>query len=701
MRLLATAVLLVCAAAHARELTIHVEPVIQATVAARAVAGGETATAPVIDGVARLPLAEGSYEITASADGWWLAPAYVTVGRRELLLRAWPRTAITGTFRAARALPSTVAVRFSYDGGVAEIECPLDDGRWRCEVPAMPLDLRVRARGFLTQFFPSIEPHAGAPLDLGRRTLLAGGSITGSVVREDGTVARGAAVQITAAGTKIASSRTDERGAFNIGALAAGAYRVTVIDGGAAAAPVDVTVRENGECELLAPMRLLEPRALTVAISPERDPADAPWHVRIARKSESGERWDIATEGAADAGGRFETRLGAGVYAIAVAPADDPSSAWATVKTMLSADSVQPISLDLDTVDGSVRLGEQPLAAGLEFHSGARRVTARAGDDGRFRVPLPRDVETWSIRIDSDAPRVKREVTAEITAARKLDLVLPATFISGDVFDERGSRVEQAIVTITSLSEPLATAIQATVRGGAFVANGVGAGRYRVQAASFAQEQSDAVEVTVGADEPAVGLRLDVRRSNRFDAAVSALGSPVAGAEVIVAPVETLALANGSRRTDASGRVSTLLPNGTRTIDVAVAAPGFAFRMFRTALAHETAPVPVSSTAGTLVVEVPDWRADTDTPQPFVMHGGAVLPLQLLATRWGGRFDETAPHVWRMTVPMLEPGEYRVCSALRGRGDDLRPAQIDPRQCGAAIVPPFGEGRISLPPRDS
>jgi hypothetical protein len=163
----------------------------------------------------------------------------------------------------------------------------------------------------------------------------------------------------------------------------------------------------------------------------------------------------------------------------------------------------------------------------------------------------------------------------------------------------------------------------------------------------------------------------------------------VPGARVSAFPVGTHAVVTAIATTDAGGNFRIDLPPGTRFADVSIAPPGFALRMFRTEVRPETAVINVDQTSGTLRLTAPQFAQDEQTPQGFILHDGAVLPMIVLMQARDAATAASQRKEWMdVSIPLMEPGVYSLCIGPYGQwfaGQPFRAAQ-----CTSGVLAPFG-----------
>lgn len=224
------------------------------------------------------PSAQGiSAEIRIDAPGFWgpSLPLLLTERETTARIRLHPTGELRGQVIAEEAtLPETLAVHFRSAPGPEEtplesehsIECPIEDGKLRCQVPAGSLDLRFRARGFVSvhRWGFDLPPHQTR--NIGRLVLRRGASVVGWVVASGEEFQPESASVVLTPKTTLESrrpetrereesfrhqTRPNERGFFQLAGIPAGSYYAVVRHPGFAPSRMEpILVREGLELEL-------------------------------------------------------------------------------------------------------------------------------------------------------------------------------------------------------------------------------------------------------------------------------------------------------------------------------------------------------------------------------------------------------------------------------------------------------------------
>lgn len=637
-----------------------------------------------VPGQHRLELPAGNWEVSAQSPLLWSAPSVVANGE-TVQLDLWPAGFVYGAIRQQRKGAPVDALRALFTSlergtGAApdvppsgEAQCTVEGVKWRCPVPAGRHDLRFVARGYAAEFRWDQQVTARKETNVGMLTMRPGASLHGLVTLARGVTIKSTAVVVTAAPRAAASlpqrrysSPVDQRGFFQIAGLPAGEYVVRAAAGNLRSEERTVTILEERNAELRAPLIVDTPRTLSVHVSGPRE-APPPWHVRLF-SVQPGSPMESAAAGMTDDHGAWSAQLPPGDYWLQVGRSE--TSRWRAVDVTIGAADV-----DLDVripgrlARGTVTLGRTPLAgARLLFggEQGAEQETLITDGEGKFSGVLPEpgenDDSRWIVTIESDQPRVKRTVHAEPADEEgeelEFEIVLPGTTVTGRAVNEDGSGEPYAIVTLRSADAAVFEQAD-TQADGTFVLFGFEPGTYRVRAESFKRTSGIVnVEATEGVtapvqlvlrDEVIVRGKIQSRHTSGVEANLTALQR---GTRTDFIP---------TANSDARGLFELRLPPETRIFDVLVQAPGFATAAGRIVVEDDKfLTITLDQNGGTLSMEFP---AGTD---PVLRHDGAEFRARWFATVTGGT-TETTDRTERATLANLEPGEYTLCLENRCR----------------------------------
>lgn len=658
-------------------------------------------TAP---GAVTVDLPAGNWSLDASGPAIWHASQYFTVARTNATVRVqvWPAGTIAARvgIKGRREPPSVVTVRFQPHENrdrlpAAETTCAVVAGRIRCPMPAGDYDIRLRPAGCITRFLWNTRIDVAAARDLGTIVFVPGASIVGRIEIGAGVAAGKIAVTATpaniaanpdikaAGGIRLAAlpAVVEPKGVFHIDGLPPGRYTLTAsADAHQRARAVDVDVVENVTAELREPLRIEVPKVLRLAITPLTPGDGERWHVALTREV-TARRTETVTQSSASADGAWSSPpLNSGRYDISVGRDDD--STWhAETIDFGDRDLLLPIHVEQRQVRGRVRMAGKPLQARVELRSGRASATFETDSDGAFRGDLPWSSGAWTADVKASASPVHIILTDVAMRPAEdgvtIAIELPNTGIIGTVVDESNRPVADALVNIAATDERAFILQQTTDAAGAFTLAGLAPGTYQVHAGSFVRE-STPVQVTVRDDDAPEPLTLVVHDVTKVHGRVYSPFGPVAGAEVIIAPTDVEASFARINVTDAGGEFATTVAPGAREVNVFVAAPGFAYKLFHTRLRDSSLDVPVDQRGGR--IELPAAQGEL---APALVHAGAV--------QWAANVSDAASAGGRITLPAIESGPYGVCmvtpdeyvSLTRG----IAPAAT---RCRTGFVPPHG-----------
>ncbi len=679
----------------------------------------------VLDGENTFQLPAGQWQIHVTAPGYWHPPLRLNAeGLRVLAsLTMWRTGTLTGRVISPKGepIPPELIIRFSRPlVDVAskmpegEVTCAVaSDGMWSCDVPAGRPDIRARARSYMTHFFWDTEVRQGRVKNFGRMPLVHGGSVIGRVELRSGNPAK-TRVRITAvpASGDIRKEKdaptpsvffavANPEGFFQIGGLPGGEYLVSAGAPDLTSETRRVRLLENGEVELLDPLVVDQPGVLKVTTSPPLDPSGRPWRIGLFAASTIG-REDLVTTDAADREGNWTwKKLRTTRYRIVFG--DNEGSTFASILFDGHSGTVDlPVDLATVSVEGTVYLGDLPLPSTVWFGGRDSAVSVRmtADADGKFAGEVRSiDRESIEVSIEATNPVVSRSVRVPIVkrdGKYDLEVRLPATTLMGSVVDEHGQRVPAGIVTISDRARSLF--VQTKIEpDGTFVIHGLPPGTFVTKAAGKNLDESEAVEIGLSAEDAVATVVLTMKPGRRFTGRIVSASGPVPRAKITPAPTDVASLVLFASTADAEGKFAHLLPSGAGQIDVTIAASGFAFRMFHIPVPGTPLQIPVASEAGTLRVTTPHFDGGAGA-QPYLRHEGAVIPLMRLTSGWVGRVQWSERDV-AFEIPMMEPGQYSVCSATREQIADMRFGRFTPKDCPSGYLAPGGQLALSLTPR--
>jgi Carboxypeptidase regulatory-like domain len=664
-----------------------------------------------VPGLGGFDMPAGTWMIEVVVAGYWHPPSVVHLKDRAetVEFKLWPTATIHGTIKVKKSdpMPQELAVRLQSPPSVGiedrlpvtQIKCPVQDGAWSCDVPAGVLDLRFHARRFLSEYRWKFPLAAGANADLGTFVLRRGSSVIGNVElaprlkpldketrillhpRSFGAPADDRGRE----SMRVLAATTNDRGFFAIEGVPPGEYTIVAQQKDLTSLPQPVRVLEDAEVELFEPLILYPPRTLTLHVMPEVDPAGNPWHIRLYAEAGPGGRVDVIAEDSLSREGTWRQEgLHASRYTVALRTSS--GAKWLNESVDLSDESnVINLQIPLVKVRGTVKLGERPVAARIYFggESGSTSIPLESDDKGVFTGVLPKRDDPWNeVTVVATLPAVRRtlrniKVAPAGSGEANVDLILPSTYIAGNVVDADGRPVQHAIINVQNTAHEPFVQIFAE-NDGSFDINGLAAGAMTLQASAYLQE-SNALDVTLTEGET-TRVKLILKSTGILAGRVLSVIGPVAGARVIAMPTDVTSLATVPVTTNANGEFACPMAAGTRQVDFTVEAPGFAYKMFHLMVTDKGIDVPLDQAGGTLVVDAPPFDGADASTLPFLIHAGARRALPYI----GRPAFEKTDRGYRIRVALLERGEYQVCIGMTQR-------------CANGFLPPLGELSLVVP----
>lgn len=683
------------------------------------------------------------WKLELDAEGFWAAPQIVALGDSTARFRAWPVGRMGGSVQVPEGeeRPGELTLRFEsslQDSGATdapslqgETTCPVREGRYSCELPASELDVRLRAKGFVSHYLWSVAVPAGGSRDLGTLRLVPGASVVGSVAAEAGTLSpekcRVVLAPEAAGGARsLSDHRRQEaagleasvtsRGFFHFEGVATGAYRLSVSHAGYATtelAPVSVLPRS--ETMISRPFVLRRPVDLELFLEPAADPFGKPWAIEVARWGPIPGTLDPVGEGTADLAGSFVLGgLDPGEHVVSVY--DSRGSRFAWEELVLSRESgPQFVQLDVLWVEGLISLGDVALEASLTFggRNGTNRIVMESGEEGEFGGYLPEAGE-WEVYVESDLAQVSSTVFVDVDrdedGAATLTIELPDTRVEGRVVDERRRGVEGATVKAVDADSGMIT-WRTSRSDGEFGFRGLDEGALVIDASLGEGLSSDPAILSLSEDRRQAPVTLILREAERLSGRVVSSSGPVPGALVIVIPKRGGLELPFSRRphalTDPTGAFTVRVPADVDRLDLVIMPPGFALT---TAVLpgspDDRVELAVEEHGGDLALVLGDRDGVLDqrgAPSPLVLREGVVLDEAILR-RWASLKLAQNPDPTRLTVPAMAPGEYSACwfsyetfADSLARGTWAAPAGAGTGNCAQGFLPPYGDLSLELP----
>lgn len=695
-----------------------------------------------------LELARGLvWELSVEATGWWSAtvPVYLGDTASSAVLDVWPESRLKGKLQVPRgeSMPAELTLRFAAptepklkpDRTVAlpsaagkpggDEVCAVEGGAFSCPLPATRLDLKLRARGFISRFYWARSLPAGGDLDLGDVALEPGASLVGLVTTADGPAKPDTCAvtiaPLTAGGLPLPESprnaarneesRPDHRGFFSFNGVAPGIYQLEARASGyapARLAPIEVQPRT--EATVREPIVLERPAELVVQVRPAVDAYGKAWALEVAAMDLARGVIEPLFTTPVDQDGRLRRlAMPVGSYRAVL---HDSNGATFMAQVFDLTPTSPPVLLEpkLVPVRGKVLLGDRPLSARLWFGGQTHGVSVPmvTEKDGKFDGVLPSEGK-WRVEIETEEPKLHRTLAGvEVRVSPSLgvaevELRLPGTRIAGVVVDEAGSPVQGATVEAVDAAPTALLRATSDAEGG-FEVLGLAVGPARVRAHDVTSQgpRSSVDQMVVLAEKvEATPLRLVLTRTTEVVLHVVAeSGEPVSAALVyLLSRPRQSVVPQGS--TDSSGTIHLDVPARIPDWDAVVMATGYALQA---ASLHVTGPteasVDVVRYGGSLDIDLAAPMVADDPSQPvLVVQWDAVQLYGSLLLGWaqfnGRPADSASTH---LSLPSMGSGNYRVCLipwAALLTGASGAPQGSTP--CAEGFLPPLGRLTLALP----
>lgn len=649
---------------------------------------------------------ESMWRVLVSAEGYWGAEEVAVAGAGTAVVALFPAGELRGKLsQPAKGTrpgelhlifePSPASPRTDRARPAGRIECPVDEQGWRCTLPAGVFDLRFHAPGFASALVWDATVKAGTVSPGAPVSLVPGAALLGRV-EVDG-VARMEEVEVdlrpAVAATRDPDSdgrlghlyRTtgaDERGYFQFHDLAAGAYRVEARYAGLAPAVREpVEVMEGREADLVTPLVLAPPSELVLLVDPPAPPRGLrEWKVELHALDGSNQTRITHT----DPTGAAELELAPGWYRLTVGLG---RTTWVDEEIEVpTGTTVRNLEIPIVAVEGTVRVGERPVRARLDFGGQVPRteeVTISTDHEGLFSSYLPAEGE-WPLAV-LFAPGGGEQRLEPVEVVRRpgedfarLDIELHETLLVGKVVDSAGVPVDGAMVLVGQEGSRAGRSEARSDESGRFRLWSLPPGEWMVEAFSMARSGRTDVDLREGGP-----VEVEIRLSDERMLAgrvVSDWG-PVAGAHLYAVPEVPRTTPVPAWRTDPLGGFEVWVPADATGIHLLVLATGRAARLLWVPLppvGQETPEVEVALTAsaGTLRLELPPPGGG----RVELRRGAARVWVHLLRD-WASLngMREAWAGVW--TVEAVEPGPWALC-----RGEE----------CDRGLLLAGGELELSL-----
>ncbi len=619
-------------------------------------------------------------------------------------------------------MPKSLVLKFAQTHKMAnhqqrlsgELPLTVDGGKFEVEIPEGDHDLKLRAKGCISKFFWNVGVDAGKVFSLKTLELKPGSSIVGRIEKFDQTVDfNDVKIQLEPITDPLRADLTHQstfasaevlsgsHGVFVFDGVRPGTYRIGAQDStGATASFSPVVVFEGSESEIVQPLILQPPASVEVWVSPVTNADGHPWTIEFARVHAMPGRLEDVASGTTDEVGiaRFES-IPFGDYKVSVVSTS--SEKWFYENREIShQDEVVSITLEEVWVEGTVGIGDEPLAAELWFGgaSGAVRSRLESNGDGEFVGLLPRSGE-WFVEIKSPEAAIHRKLRVTVGSS-PLEIVLPANEFIGKVVDSDGKAVQGAQVTgvpIDHFELPLETTSDSK---GRFRFAAVESGRIRLTAKHDGRVSTVVEYVVISEGSGENGPVLVLRNRETIEGRVVGPAGPVFGCILTLWPTGSDISLSGGDTTDQDGRFEVRIPadptGGERQLDFILLPPGHVFRSGRVrSRAGEDLVFDVTGRGGELVLDLGDLSAGETLP--MVVHNDVMINLPTLF-KWlhivGKRIDP-ADQVFRL--PAVAGGEWLLCGIKMDRLATAFGGDPNQLPCDRGLLSPGGSLYLTMP----
>jgi hypothetical protein len=672
-----------------------------------------------VPGRATIELPEGVWRLQVNAAGWFHPGNVITVAKREtgnVTIPIWPLGTLHGKVRTSdNTALSDFAARWTPSGERSgaltegELPCTIQENEFRCPVPAGTLNLKMGGKGYGSKFIWGLTVPPRGVVELPVIQLRRGAGAYGWVTVGPGVSFDHVKTSVRLIPTSMSGSglrrpivtTVDQRGFFSFGGVDPGAYRVIASATNGESEARELVIRQGRESELLRPLILERRVPLLVTISPANDPSGVPWQLVVTRAPNAYGESAVVDQASSDAAGVITVPdLAPGAYEISVSPKGKDTS-YVSRAIEMPRDSAIVLEIRTTRLVGTVTMNGRPLAAAVIWIGGKYRkpaVTLTSGPEGAFEGIVPFDPDdTWIATVTQTTPAIsttiKQRPVVEDENTARLDLVIPAGMLDGVVLENDGSPAARGLANVIRTEDEKADVTQARIIDGRFEVAGLDPGDYTVYAEGPGGRVSAKSIVSVTKDGVS-SINLVLGNSLRLGGRLTTEdGTPIAGAKVFVNSVEAPAPVWIPRTTSGTGEFATDLPEGTRSVDVVVIAPGFAFKTFRAPLeTDKQLVVLLRQNGGRLELTIPAAALDGASGRiPYVLHNGVAVPAMFLLSNRVAT-SRSVDSALVLTAPHVEAGAYGLCHATPAEAQSLSQTM----RCRFANLSPFGAAQLAI-----
>lgn len=662
----------------------------------------------------RLHSSQGCNEVLRFASpGYWAPPLQIQEAETTQLIELLPAGQAKGQLIVSEettdpeirevevTVQSTSAARSI---GTSKFTCPAVDQTWLCTLPAGELDLKVRVPGYAPLYYWSVAIIAGQLKEVAPRRLMTGASLAGWVETEVSAPEGSPPAEVTLkpvvlgwqgnpeekrrSGLTSSTVTTNDRGFFQFVGLSPKSYQISAACEGFSRSQWRLLAIDHGEHFLDPPITLTLPMGLDLYLDPPTAPRDQSWIIALLQKEPKTNAYRLISKSPASSAGYWQADgLSPGDYRLEVR---DLNGSMVHSEEVLVEGGRSLLTIELSTIaiEGTIRMGEEPVQAKLVFGTLNRRpnVHLKSDQSGRFEGYLPRS-GLWDLEIvfeNSTVEVASVEVEPEDGKAF-LQINLADTRLEGEV-SRQGQPVSEALVNARRKLGPSDSSTRAmdfwgrVTADGQFEFTGLEPGSYWVRA-KWRGEQSDwqLARVEEGQDTPAVRLKLRSKKKLRGHLLIG--GQPVAGARIEVRTLsasQSSAVGEGISKVDGSFEID--VPPSLQSADLLIIPPSLPVELLRVTIDDKPLEIEYPAIQGDLEIELFGVLSDG-----MIHRSGASVPLsQFLANVH--QVDDRVRRIsgaGGVVIENLAAGEWTICGAFEPADEKCASASI---QSGSVAI---------------
>ncbi len=604
--------------------------------------------------------------------------------------------------------------------------CRISEARFVCVVPVGEHSLRLRASGFASHYLSRVRIREDEHTDIGDLKLVSGASIIGRLIPINGAeIPADCEISVFPEGVPSSPGMLNRinahlhgNGFLQIIDLEAGVYSLEVRGTGIARSTLHgLVVRKGFELQLHAPITIAPTISVDGFIDPPSAPGGNQWFLELSHLDPL--KHDRKYTADVDLSGSWVIYdMEPGEYILRILTRHKGDDRYHLVhRETIDVEGASPfIPLYLETIEieGTVRLGDDPIAASLKFGD-LNGLSFSADENGEFSGWLPKP-GWWDVEIDADEGRIHRIARYQIDAPEKgdaatIEILLPATRLQGRVTDETGNEAPYATVSLNSRGNFRGT-LTKTDAEGRYEIRGLPEGLLTAYAFDSKKHRSDEQQVHLVKNEDTELADLIIRDSIEVRGVLRSSTGVVPRAAIFPQVPGRVFSGASSTKSDLEGRFSLRVPRGTGEVLIVVEAVGRCLTGERIAVdpsGKREVEVFVTDHCGALKIDLPASGILSGEYTVLVKGDGGVLALSKLL-RWASiRESGSIANLLRyyenpstpIFVPGVEPGAYMACAVpLRG-GDWMNFISTGARPasgCDAGFVTGGSTLSLSLKP---